>query len=82
KILAWKEEKLSIRETARRLQRSDSTIRAFLKSPDTYKTKKWSGRKTRLLKRDIRRIFRNSLVHNYSAEKSAKTFSRKISGRT
>lgn len=52
RILAYKEENISIREIARRLQRSLCVVQNFLKEPINYGTKKKGGRKPKLSRRD------------------------------
>lgn len=60
KIIAFREEGVSIREISRRLERSDKAIRTFLKDPDNYGKNKKGGRKPKLSARDKRRIIANA----------------------
>lgn len=57
-ILAFKAENLSLREIARRLDRSLRVVQNFLKSPTDYGKIKRPGRKNKLSERDVAHITR------------------------
>jgi IS30 family transposase len=55
-VEAYRREKVPLREIARRLSRSDSVIRNFLKNPRKYATTKRKAKQSKLSARDERRI--------------------------
>ena len=65
-IIAWREEKISIRQISKKLRRNPdpSTVSRFLKrfeETNSYQRKKGSGRKRKTTSRDDRAIVREAL---------------------
>lgn len=56
KILAWKQDNLSNREIARKIDRTHVVVANFLKNPDEYGSRKTGGPKKKLKSRQIRAI--------------------------
>lgn len=57
-ILAYKDEKLPLREISRRIGRSLCVVQNYLHDPDNYGKTKRAGRKKKLSQRDITHITR------------------------
>lgn len=66
-VLAYATSNMSLRDIATRIKRSKTVVQAFLKSPDTYGTKKSSGRPRKLKTHDLTRLKRTASTGDFSA---------------
>lgn len=82
KILAFKEEGLTISEISRKINRSRRVIQNFLKNPDLYGKKKRRGRKRKLSSREERKILRSASNSDQSCSKMTALVETKVSKTT
>lgn len=81
-VLAYASVKMSIRDIAKAIGRDKSIVHAFLKSPDTYGTKKSPGRPRKLKTHDLTRLKRYAATGDYSARELCTELSIDASTRT
>uniref|UniRef100_K3X8V6 Uncharacterized protein n=1 Tax=Globisporangium ultimum (strain ATCC 200006 / CBS 805.95 / DAOM BR144) TaxID=431595 RepID=K3X8V6_GLOUD len=71
-ILAYHNEKLTIRKIAERINRSSTAVHNSLQDPDKYETAKRSGRPPALKKRDKRRLKKHASIGDFTANQLEK----------
>jgi transposase len=82
KILTYATMKMSARAIAKAINKSKNVVLAFLKDPDTYGTKKSTGRPRTLGTRELTRLKRYASLGDYSASDLKKELSIDASVRT
>lgn len=81
KIDAYRESGLSIREIARRVKRSKTTIQNYLADPKIYGSIKRSGRQPIVSERDKRSIKRLAVTNNFSCKQIKSEFNLNVTAR-
>uniref|UniRef100_K3W9Q4 Tc3 transposase DNA binding domain-containing protein n=1 Tax=Globisporangium ultimum (strain ATCC 200006 / CBS 805.95 / DAOM BR144) TaxID=431595 RepID=K3W9Q4_GLOUD len=78
-VMAYHNEKLTIRNITERINRSSTVVYNFLQDPDKYGTAKRSGRPPALKKKDKRQLKKHASTGDFTATQLKKVLDLQVS---